>query len=304
MLRAMLLDMVEQSSRHMLENVTSFLDQLHNLLDLDHTGHLSTDKWLLLQLIDTPRRNMQAARFACSHLGSRMDLSRMALNVPHDALRILQGAVELGAWNLASKVVGQVDFATPGAATIAIIQAMVVGDEGRDDGRWDLIIRAVNAGVDVHWCPPRGSIKNLCLETYIFDRDPDTMSLLSWTVQKKWAPLIELMVQRWPIRGDTRAIQAQYLHQFLGRLVLFRDFDEDYENCSEGDPKETDFRICNKIIRLLVAAGADHTAIDLGGKVPLSILLSGLETRPDCIKEYACWLKPLCQGVQVDTDLR
>lgn len=293
----MFLDNVEQLSHHEITKPRDLARQLKQLFDLDHTGHLSTDKWTLLQLIATSRKNMDMTRFACRYWSRRIDLSRMSLDVPSDTTTILEKAFELEDWNLASRVVGRVDLAVPGAATIAIIQAMVVDDEESDQGRWDLIVRAVKAGVDVHWCPPKGAIRGADFEDYIWgDNEPETWSLLSWAIHRKWAPLIEIMVQKWLIRGDLRVLGAQYLHRCLDPEVLFRDFDKDYAK-EDKISKGTDFRICSKIIQLLLAAGADHLTPDWHGDLPITILATGLETRMDCLDEYACWLKPLSQGV-------
>lgn len=124
------------------------------------------------------------------------------------------------------------------------------------------------------------------------------MSLLAWAIYLKWAPLIELMAQKWPIRGDERATSAFYLHHCLHEAVLFRDFDQGYPK-EDNISKQTDFRI----YQLPFAAGVDHSATDYNGQRPVSIVLSGLDTRLYCIEQYACWLKPLSQGLQVNIDV-
>lgn len=169
-LRAMFTHLIE----HVPQDSPHAGRQLFNrLLDFDQAGRLASDKSFLLHFLGPEWRSLWAAEMALGVLVPRIDIYRLELGDASEANRIFTLAVEAKKWQLASKMVPRVDFATPGPPTVALISSLAMSWHGpkaplhpkapstflepqggeNDLGRWDLMERAVDAGLDVHWRP-------------------------------------------------------------------------------------------------------------------------------------------------------
>ncbi|KAK4214188.1 hypothetical protein QBC37DRAFT_157901 [Rhypophila decipiens] len=321
-LRDMFLHVVEQ---HAAANpwpavlIESFVESLERLLDMDHSERLTYDTRLLFQLLATKRKNANASRRAARCLAQRMvDSGRLEFKTPSQATTLFQFAVSRSAWHLASKLISHVDLACEGPATIAVISSLastvVPGPFSgpprmqREVGLWDFITRVVDAGFDVHW-RPRADDKIHVEYLALRKAGYQTKSILSWAIFRRWAPLVEFMLNRQPIRESATAAKSTYLHEVFSAHVMFKPWSQpgltgyNYRPTS-NDPKghKQDVRILNRIIGTLLASGADTTAKNSEGQLPIDVLKAGiLESQQEEPNPYSIWFERLTRHLN-DSD--
>ncbi|KAM7183658.1 hypothetical protein V8F33_013455 [Rhypophila sp. PSN 637] len=313
-LRDMFLHVVEQ---HAAANPSSwpapfiqcFVESLERLLDMDHSERLTYDTRLLFQLLGAKWKNAHAPRWAARCLAQRMvDSGRLEFETPSKATSLFQLAVSRSAWHLASNLISHVDLACEGPATIAVISSLATTTVTpgsfagphpmhREVGLWDFITRVVDAGFDVHWRPPADKIH--VEYTVQYQAGYQTKSLLSWAIFRRWAPLVEFMLNRQPIHESATAAESTYLHEVFSAHVMFKprshggsgyNYRPTFDD-SRGHSQ--DVRILNDIIGALLASGADTTAKNSEGQLPIDVLKAGLLEHQQEPHPYNIWFERL-----------
>ncbi|KAM7208160.1 hypothetical protein V8F20_001440 [Naviculisporaceae sp. PSN 640] len=293
------------------------LDVLEELLHLDTERHLTTDRWILQDVLSLglAQKSHQWTRMIITSLIRRMDLKKMRLDSLTTA-ELFQSAVQVKAWNLASRLIDMLDFKSEPARTKSrsndltptrlILECFYHGSPKRfleekiDEDRGKCIIRALDAGMSIHalrW-DKNGEAPGLLSGTGAGEVD-HTHTALSWAIFRKWAPMVELMLQKQPnVQADGIDASA-YLLYFLSNM--WEDYDAKYKSKS-GKPSnltlEMDVSICHRIMTALLAAGADPTLPHGCGKYPLEILVEKLEERTELVRKYKCWFSSLAKGIK------
>ncbi|KAK4162927.1 hypothetical protein QBC43DRAFT_355662 [Cladorrhinum sp. PSN259] len=136
----------------------------------------------------------------------------------------------------------------------------------------------------------------LLLAVYLSANDAD---LQTW---------VERMLLLQPIRGNAQANKMLYLHKAVGMHTVL---DDPYEkplrfNCKQAKKRTgvvaTPPRCLpqQRVIRALLAAGADRTQLDDDGNTPLSLMLSWLTKRKEVVQHCCELIRPLSMGVDVN----
>jgi hypothetical protein len=245
---------------------------------MDRSGRLASDAtFICSQLADRSLRSpplgssLEIAEILCSkglEMGSFDSDMKMTL---------LRAAIKAARWDMARALLREVpqsDIDAPDTSGQTLLSMVTLTHAGNPHFARQLM----EAGADIHRPVPPASGNTPLKQALIYPaRFP-----------------IEEMLRKQPIRGNTQAIAAHYLHwcvyiPWVGDMMPTA--------C-----KMQSWSARDRALRALIAAGADPAEVDEAGNTPLSHLLQELvlSDREDHLHETLHWIKPLSRGVDIN----
>ncbi|KAK3385583.1 hypothetical protein B0H63DRAFT_184817 [Podospora didyma] len=152
------------------------------------------------------------------------------------------------------------------------------------------IIHLINSGADVHIpCQSERMYKPML-------NSPLWCAIIGGHIK-----LVAFMLRKQPIRGNTRATEARYLHKYIQREMSKLPYEKGFRILPDSRNKRVKDTMPNKgIIKMLLAAGADDRQKNSNGDTPLAVLIRCLIGRTYSIPCVIQLIKPLSRGVDLN----